>query len=184
MTVITLNHGAFTLPNTVTDINTDKLQQNPIVICVGFWLLKYEHLHTILHNLLLSVSASVSVSKLVGVNRVHSLCRSGVPSPSPSSEGASPALASSAPSSALKPDTSSTPTPVTRQVFCEMCESSVSSASSHSSSAQHMLDDYIGDLMLHFGNTLNISFKSKYYYEFCCKVQDEVETIITGSSEG
>ena len=124
------------------------------------------------------------MSKLVGVNKVHSLCRSGVPSPSPSSEGASPALASSAPSSALKPDTSSTPTPVTRQVFCEMCESSVSSASSHSSSAQHMLDDYIGDLMLHFGNTLNISFKSKYYYEFCCKVPNEVETIITGSSEG
>ena len=38
-------------------------------------------------------------------------------------------------------------------------------------------------LLLHFGNNLIISFQNANITEFCCKVQNEFEIIITGSSD-
>ena len=50
------HYGAFTLSDieTKTDTDTDKLAQNPVVICISAPA-QYEHFHTIQNNPFLSV---------------------------------------------------------------------------------------------------------------------------------
>ena len=53
------SNGTFTLPDTETDTETDKLTQDPMGICVGVVSVRYEHLNTILYKLFLSAISDI-----------------------------------------------------------------------------------------------------------------------------